>query len=259
MRSLPLRTLLASVTLLVCPAAVAGTSTSVPAFEARIATARTATSPGGTTVIRAEMISALQVFRGDDGAVDTAEHQYLGTRLGSSAFLTGVTGTAKKYLQDFYELEDGASVPAPLGSTAVATPAAQLYGASGPLASTSVIREGFIPNGQGVANQVTLTNTYYTYFGDAWDDQLWFEPITLRELTLQLEQNVEGGLPTSDEVDGALAYITDISRNSSRLYVAHWHSWGAPGGPGESAGFIVAAVSTDRRFVRMVNFTRWAE
>ncbi|QSQ19631.1 hypothetical protein JY651_30505 [Pyxidicoccus parkwayensis] len=255
----PLRALLASVTLLVSSAALAGTSTSVPAFEASIASARASTSPGGTSVTRAEMTSALESFRTDDWTVDTAEHTYLGTQLGSSTFLTGITGPAKKYLQDFYELEDGASTPAPLGSAAVTTPAAQLYGASGPLASTSVIREGYIPNGQGVANQVTLTNTYYTYFGDGYDDPIWFEPISLRELALLLKQHVEGGTPTSDEVDGALAYITEISRNSSRLYVAHWHSWGSSSGPGESAGRIVAAVSSDRRFVRMVNFTSWAE
>lgn len=259
MRNTPLQALLAGVTLLVSPAALAGTSTSVPTFEARITSARASTSPGGTSVLRAEMISALEAFRSDDSTVDTAEHQYLGTKLSSSTFLTGITGPAKKYLQDFYELEDGASTPAPLASTAVTTPAAQLYGASGPLASTSVIREGAIPSGQGVANQVTLTATYDTYFNDGYDDPVYFEPISLRELTLMLKQGVEGGTPTSDEVDGALAFITDISRNSSRLYIAHWHSWGSSGGPGESAGRIVAAVSSDRRFVRMVNLTSWAE
>jgi hypothetical protein len=205
------------------------------------------------------MTSALASFRTDDQVVDTAEHQYLGTKLGSSTFLTGITGPAKKYLQDFYELEDGAGSPAPLASTAVTTPASQLYGANGPLAATSVIREGSIPSGQGVANQVTLTNTYDTYFNDGYDDPVYFEPISLNELTGLLQQPVEGGAPTSDEVDGALAYITDISRNSSRLYVAHWHSWGSRGGPGESAGRIIAAVSSDRRFVRMVNLTSWAE
>lgn len=259
MRKLPLRALLASATLLVSPASLAGTNTSVPLFEARITSARASTSPGGTSVLRAEMISALEAFRSDDWVVDAAENQYLGTKQGSSAFLAGITGPAKKYLQDFRELEDGATSAAPLASNAVTTPAAQLYGANGPLASTSVIREGSIPSGLGVANQATLTETYSAFFGDAWDDQLWFEPISLHELTLSLKQSVEGGTPTSDEVDGALAYITDISRNSSRLYIAHWHSWGSPGGPGESAGRIVAAVSSDRRFVRMVNFTSWAE
>jgi hypothetical protein len=257
MRTSTLKASLIATGLLAAPAALATTTTSVPAFEAKIATARTSTSPGGTAVTRLEMEGALNSFWADDYVVDAAERTYLGTRVSNSTFLAGINGPAQKELQDFYELNDAGPV-APLGVTRVTTSPATLYGASGPLANISVIAEGYIPNGQGVVNNDTLVDAYSRVLaGSGYEDQFYFEPITLRELVDLLKSTVIFvQTPTIDEVDGALAYITQISRNSNRLYVGHWHNQ-LQGG--ESAGYVVAAVSTDRRFARMVKVTSWSD
>jgi hypothetical protein len=255
-----LKSLLGGVVMLAAPAAWADSATSIPLFDSKMAAARATTSPSGTTVTRKEVADALDAFLGDDDArVDTAERAYLSTQVGDAAFLTGLTGQAKKYLTDFHELNDAADSGAPLGMNAVTGTPAELFGASGALASSARIKEGYIPNGQGVANQVTLTETYTAAFGSySYDAQTFFEPITPRELITRLQAHAYSGTPGEDEVDGAVAYISQISRSSNRLYIAGWHSWGR-GGPGESAGFVVAAVSTDRRFVRMVEVLSWAE
>lgn len=258
MPSTTVRSLLGGLALLVAPATLAGSSTTAPLFEARIAAARQATSPGGTTVIRQEMAAALEVFFSDDWTVDTTEYNYLVSKRSDAAFLSGITGSAQKYLTDFSELNDGAQFAAPLGLNAVSSTPAVLYGASGPLASSSRIREGFIPNGQGVANQVTLADTYTATFGSAYDSPVTFQPINLRDLTQLLQSSAYNGTPSVDEVDGAVAYITQISRNSNRLYYASWRTFGR-GGPGEGGGYVIAAVSTDRRFVRMVEVITWSE
>jgi hypothetical protein len=248
-----LKSLLGGLVLLAAPAALAQDSTtSIPAFEAKMSAARATTSPSGATVTRQELVDALAAF----GGVDTSERAYLATKVGDSTFLTGLTAAAKKQLTDFHELNDAAEFGAPLGMSAVAGTPAELFGASGAL-SHARIKEGYIPNGAGVANQVTLTDTYGAAFGSSYDNGYFFEPITPRELIAMLQSNTEG-TPTADEVDGAVAYITQISRNSNRLYVSGWRTMGR-GGPGEAAGFVVAAVSTDRRFVRMVEFLSWAE
>lgn len=258
MPSTTVRSLLGGLALLVAPATLAGSSTTGPQFEAKIAAARQATSPGGTAVIRQEMTDALDVFFSDDWTVDTTEYSYLASKRSNATFLNGITGSAQKHLTDFNELNDGAEYAAPLGLNAVSSTPAVLYGASGPLASSSRIREGYIPSGQGVANQVTLAGTYTAVFGSSYDDPVLFQPINLRDLTQILQRRAYSGTPSVDEVDGAVAYITQISRNSNRLYYASWHSWGR-GGPGESGGYVIAAVSTDRRFVRMVEVITWAE
>jgi hypothetical protein len=257
MMSTPLKSLLAGAALLAAPAALAGTGTSVPAFEAKIATARTASSPGGTAVTTAEMVGACNSFWTDDWMVDAGEHAYLGTKLADSTFLTGINGPAQKYLQDFHELNNAGPV-APLGLQLVTTPAAQLFGASGPLASSARIAEGYIPNGQGVTNNDTLLDRYYAVLAEpgAYEDQFWFQPITLRQLADILKGSANQQTPSLDEVDGALAYIHQISRNSSRLYVGYWRSY-LHGG--EAAGYVIAAVSSDRRFVRMVRVTSWSD
>jgi hypothetical protein len=258
MSSTPLKALLGGAVLLAAPAALAGSATSIPTFDAKIAAARVATSPGGTTIIRSEMSDALAQFTYyDDGTVDAAERAYLGTKVGDTTFLTGITGTARKLLTDHYELYDAATTPAPLYLNPIATSPSELYGASGPLASASETAEGYIPNGQGVANQVTLINGAYNTF---YLEQVGnFEPTTLRELVSTLSQRQENGTPTPDEVDGAVAFITQISRNSNRLYVGSWFCSQCGGGPGDMGGYIVAAVSTDRRFVRMVKVRSWVE
>ena len=256
--SVSLKSLLGGVVLLAAPAAFAGSTTSIPAFDAKIAAARGSNSPGGTTIIRSEMAGALGSFTyNDDGKVDAAERAHLGTKVSNTTFLTGITGTAKKLLTDFHELNDAATTAAPLYLSWVQTSPAQLYGASGSLASSSEIVEGTIPSGQGVANQLTLTSSAYETF--RVDNPGTFEPVTLRELVDTLKTRYFGAAVTSDEVDGAVAYITDISRNSNRLYVSHWQCNGCGGGPGDMGGYIVAAVSSDRRFVRMVKVWTWTE
>lgn len=249
-----LKYLLGGLALLSAPAAFADSSASIALFEARVAAARDTSSPRGATVTRQEMEGALDAF----GEVDATERAYLATKVSDATFLTGLTGAAQKELNDFFELNDAASYGAPLGMNAVAGTPAELFGASGALANSARIKEGYIPNGQGVANQVTLQETYGYAFGSGYDNPYFFEPITPRELIAKLQARTESGTPTEDEVDGAVAYITQISRNSNRLYYSGWRSMGR-GGPGESGGFVVAAVSSDRRFVRMVEVLTWAE
>lgn len=252
------KSLLGGLVLLTAPAALAGSTTSIPLFESKVEAARATTSPSGATVTRQEMTDALNAFVNDDGWVDANERAYLSTKVNNATFLAGLTGPAKKQLTDFHELNDAAAQGAPLGMNAVAGTPAGLFGASGALASSTRIKEGYISNGQGVANQVTLTDTYGAAFGSSYDYGYFFEPITPRELITRLQARTYSGTPSVDEVDGAVAYITQISSNSNRLYVSSWRSMGR-GGPGESAGFVVAAVSTDRRFVRMVEVLTWAE
>lgn len=249
--------LLGSLVLLATPAALADSAANIALFDSRMATARTSTSPSGTTVTHAEMVGALDAFD-QDSWVDATERAHLSTKVGNTTFLTGLTDGAKKYLFDFHELNDAAVYGAPLGMNAVSGTPAQLYGASGALASASRIKEGYIPYNQGVANQVTLTETYGWAFGSSYDYGYFFEPITQAELVTRLQARTAYGTPSTAEVNGAVAYINQISGNSQRLYVSSWRSMGR-GGPGESAGFVVAAVSTDRRFVRMVEVLTWAE
>ncbi|QSQ19632.1 hypothetical protein JY651_30510 [Pyxidicoccus parkwayensis] len=251
-----LKTLLSGLVLLTSASALASSTTTIPAFDAKIAAARGATSPGGTTIVRTEMQGAVDLFLEDDGQVDAAERAYMGTQLGSTTFLTGVNGSAKKYLSDTYELNDTATTAAPLGSFPVAQTPAELYGASGPLAFSSIIREGYIPNGQGVANQVTLVETYNANARPGSYGVSYFTPITTQELIAQLSAQYIGLNATVDEVEGALAYIYQIYRNSNRLYVG---SWSGSYHSGYIQGFTIAAVSSDRRFVRFVDVITYSE
>ncbi|RYZ42266.1 MAG: hypothetical protein EOO71_08630 [Myxococcaceae bacterium] len=247
-----MKSLLGGLVLLTAPTALATSTTSIPAFEASITTARGTTSPGGTTVLRSEIKTALNAFINDTGGasgVDSAERAYLTTRLNDTPFQQSLTGTAAKYFADFYELNDANPVGAPLYLSPVAGTAASLYGATGPLAGSSRIQEGYIANGQGIANQATLGEAFSSYFGP---QASIFEPITVKELIATLSAGNGSWTPTVDEVEGATAYITAISRNSNRLYITGWSCRGC-GAPGYTAGYVIAAVSTDRRFVRMVS------
>ncbi|CAM3708001.1 hypothetical protein G4177_07310 [Corallococcus sp. ZKHCc1 1396] len=247
-----MKSLLGGLVLLTAPTALATSTTSIPAFEASITTARGTTSPGGATVLRSELKTALNAFLNDTGGptgVDSAERAYLTTRLNDVPFQQSLTGTAAKYYADFYELNDANPVSAPLYLSPVASTPASLYGATGPLANASRIQEGYIANGQGIANQATLGYAFGSYFGPQVST---FEPITVKELIARLSAGTVAGTPTVDEVEGATAYITQISRNSNRLYVTGWSCRGC-GAPGYTAGYVIAAVSTDRRFVRMVS------
>ncbi|RKH08585.1 hypothetical protein D7V97_19090 [Corallococcus sp. CA053C] len=252
MKTLSMTSLVGALALLTAPAAFA-TSTSIPAFEASITTAKGPSSPGGTTILRSEIRTALDAFLNDTGSpegVDSAERAYLATRLNDTPFQQSLTGTAAKYYADFHEVNDAAITGAPLYLNQVAQTPASLFGATGSLSSARIY-EGYIPNGQGVANQQTLGEAFSMAFGP---QASIFEPITVRELISRLSAvsyNV-------DEVEGAVAYITAISRNSNRLYTTGWSCRGC-GAPGYTQGFAIAAVSTDRRFVRMVSVTTYAD
>ncbi|RKG66401.1 hypothetical protein D7V80_19975 [Corallococcus sp. CA054B] len=251
MKTLSMTSLVGALMLLSAPA-FATSTTSIPAFEASITAAKSPTSPGGATILRSEIRTALDAFLNDTGyptGVDTAERAYLTTRLNDTPFQQSLTGTAAKYFADFYELNDATTPASQWALNPVAQTPASLYGATGPLAYSSTIREGFIPNSQGVvANQFILTEAFSSFGPQAGH----FEPITVKELLALLSGHTVSGTPTVDEVEGALAYITAISRNSNRLYYTTWSCRGC-GAPGYTAGYAIAAVSTDRRFVRMVN------
>jgi hypothetical protein len=252
-----LSSLLGGLVLLAAPAARADLPTSKPLFESRVASARTASSLGGTTVLRQELITALDAFI-VDGWVDAQEASYLSTKVSNTSFLTGLEPAARKYLFDFHELNDAEDYEAPLSLDAVSGTPAQVFGASGPLASSARIKEGSIPEGAGVANQVTLTNVYTGVFGSSYDRQSYFEPVNVEELTARLKARTAYGTPSTAEVNGALAWLARISNTGNRIYLADWRSEGR-GGPGESAGFVVAVVSADREFVRMLEVLTWAE
>jgi len=241
-------------TALASPAA-ASSATTIPQFDAAIASARQATSAGGAQVMRAEMRNAVSFLLIDDGVLDTAERTYLKGRLADAAFLTGVTSQAKTYASDVVELEDNGPV-APLTVNEVTTPIATLIGATGPLTSSAWVQEGFIPNGAGVTNQATLQSAYRDAFNA---DPRRFDPINVRELTKLLAGNTIRGVPSDDEVDGSTALITQISRNSNRLYAGSWITNGRGGGPGDVGGIVIAAVSSDRRFVRFFEVVVWSE
>ncbi|MFP2907675.1 hypothetical protein ACLESD_22025 [Pyxidicoccus sp. 3LFB2] len=260
MSSSSLKSLLSGVVLLASPLALAGSTTSIPAFDAKIAAARVASSAGGTTVLRSEMSDALRRFiDGDDGTVDAAERAHLGTKVNNTTFLTGVETSARQYLNSFYELNDAATTAAPLYLGYVQSSPAELYGADGPLANASSIVEGFIPNGQGVANQRTLLTAINGSQELGYGTPGNFYPINQAELLETLSQTAgyDWETPTQEEVDGAAAFITRISASSNRLYKADWACF--RGCQGDVGGYIIAAVSTDRRFVRVVKVVTWVE
>ncbi|RKH63520.1 hypothetical protein [Corallococcus aberystwythensis] len=252
MKTLSMTSLLSGLVLFAAPA-FATSTTSIPAFEASITTAQGPNSPGGATLVRSEIRAALEAFIYDTGpmGVDSTERGHLTTRLNDTSFQQSLTGTAAKYFADFYELNDATFTSHPLYQGSVAQTPASLFGATGPLASNADIREGYIPNGQGIANQTTLATAFTTFFEPPVGP---FQPITVKELIERLgTTSIKGSTPSVDEVEGAVAYITQISRNSNRLYVADWTCRRCSFSPWNTRGYVIAAVSTDRRFVRMVS------
>ncbi len=235
-------------------ASFAAGATTVPQFDAAVATARTAPSPGGTAVTRDELRGAIDFFLADDSNVDAVERAHLSSSLANSSWRIGVNGSALKYGADFVELNDGGPV-APLNVYGVSQTPLELFGAAGAMTNAAWVQEGFIPNGQGVTNQQTLQDAYAAAFQAGAST---FKPINNRELLEKLSGNVDFGTPSKDELDGAMATIVQISRNSNRLYLASWHT---PGRfqPGDLGGYVVAAVSSDRRFVRFVEIRTWSE
>ncbi|QSQ17811.1 hypothetical protein [Myxococcus landrumensis] len=260
MSSSVMKSLVGGIVLLSAPVAFAGSSTTIPAFNTAIAAARATTSPGGTAILRSELSDAVDGFLFDDGHVDAAERAYLGDRINNASFNVGLTAFAKYYLIDFHELNDGATTHAPLWLTSMPQTPAALYGASGALANASTIVEGEIPVGQsGVANQFTLTYKARAVFGEQSGRE--FFPITPREVIARFSASMENGTASPDEVDGAMALISQISLNSKLIYVSDWYcrEYCGSGGPGSTAGYTIAAVSANRRFVRMVNVRTWSE
>lgn len=235
-------------------ASFAAGATTVPQFDAAVATARTTSSPGGAAVTRDELRGAIDFFLADDSSVDAVERAHLSSSLANSSWRIGVNGSALKYGADFVELNDGGPV-APLNVYGVSQTPLELFGAAGAMTNAAWVQEGFIPNGQGVTNQQTLQDAYAAAFQAGAST---FKPINNRELLEKLSANVDFGTPSKDELDGAMATIVQISRNSNRLYLASWHT---PGRfqPGDLGGYVVAAVSSDRRFVRFVEIRTWSE
>jgi hypothetical protein len=254
MQSQSLKSLMGALAVAAAPVAFAGLSVSQPLFESKVSSARSSTSPEGAVVNRPEIRGALSSFIAyDDGTVDGNERAYLSTRVNDPGFLTGFSTEARTYFSGFYELNDAATSSAPLEVYPVGQTPAQAFGASGVLANSASIQEGLIPSGLGVANQVTLQWTYYSHFDIT--NVGTFDPTSEAELRRAL------ALPgaTQAEIDGAVAYINQIAGTSKRIYIANWKNEYGRGYPGDLGGFVVAAVSTDRRFVRYVEFVTWSE
>lgn len=251
MKSKSLKSILGVLAVAAAPVALAGLSTSKPLFESRMSTARTASSPEGATVNRPEIRGALGSFLHDDGIVDATERTYLAPKVTDTAFLTGFTTDARTYFSSFHELNDAATTANELNYTAQGVDPAQAFGVSGVLSRSAAIGEGYVQ--QGVANQATLQWGYYTGFDVT--NVGTFDPTSEAELRGAL------ALPgaTLAEINGAVAYINQIAGSSKRIYKASWRNDYGRQYPGGLGGFVIAAVSTDRRFVRYVEFLTWSE
>ncbi len=200
------------------------------------------------------MQGATNFFFSDDSVVDSLEAGALTTRLADPAWVAPLTGSALSYAKFFQELNQSGPVPS-VSFAQLTSTTAQLFGATGALSNAATVQEGFIPNGTGVATQATLQQAYLDGFG-AYPGT--FRPANPREVINALTGTTVSGLPTPDEVDGAFAQVLQIARNSNRFYLASWQSPGR-GAPGDIGGYVIAAVSTDRRFVRFIEVTVWAE
>lgn len=248
--STPLKSLLAVASLVTVPAAVARIHPSVPALQEKLSTAQAPVSAEGASISRTEMKEALDAFWRDDGMVDPDEHAVVDGMLVDPAFLSGVSGPAREYLLAFEELNDSGEA-SPLLLHRVTRSGAELFGAAGPLARTARMAEGLVPEGQGTINHDTLLAAYSQTLvdSDATEEPFWFEPITQRQLVELLQGSSPQQPPTPDEVDGAMAYLNQVAFGSARLYAGHWR---ARLHGEELTGYVIAAVSPDRRMVRMV-------
>lgn len=252
--STPLKSLLAVASLLTVPATVARIHPSMPALQAQLSTARAPVSVEGVAISRTEMKEALDAFWRDDGMVDADEHAVVDGMLADAELLHSASGPAREYLRAFEELNDSGET-APLLLQRVPQPGAELFGSSGPLAQTARVAEGLVPEGLGVLNHDTLRAAYSQTLADpdASEEPLRFEPITQRQLVELLQGNApQQPPPTSDEVDGAVAYLNQVSLGGSHLYAGYLH---ARLHGEELQGYVIAAVSPDQRMVRMVRVT----
>ncbi|AKQ63712.1 hypothetical protein A176_000624 [Myxococcus hansupus] len=258
MKLVSLRTAFCGLSLLAAPAALAwGSTHSIPLFESQMATARASGSPGGTTVVRSEIKTALDSFlSADDGRTDAAEHAYLAGRIATPAFLAELDAPARDYLLRYHELNDAVATPF---TTDVSTPAqtpAQLLGATGRLVNNAWIQAGGILERDGVMNQTTLQWTYYSAFGPAPST---FSVVTLAELVAQLNSPVFGQAPSSAEVIGALLYLSANAGEGARYYVSTWVDTYGRTGPGDIGGYVVASVNEDRDSVRFIEVMTWSQ
>ncbi|NTX04613.1 MULTISPECIES: hypothetical protein [Myxococcus] len=258
MKPSSLRAALCVLSALASPVAFAwGSTYSIPLFESRMTAARASGSTGGTTVIRSEMKTALESFlSSDDGQTDAAEYTYLAGKVASPTFLTGIDTSARDYLFRYHELNDGAATTSPLDVASPAQTPAQIFGASGRLASNAWIQEGGMLGDEGVANQTTLMWTYYGYFGP---QPSTFAPVTYAELSAKLGSTIFGQAPSAAEVNGALAWLSAHAGTGARYYVASWHDSYGRTGPGDIGGYVVASVNNTRDSVRYIEVMTWSD
>jgi hypothetical protein len=259
MKSMTLKSLLGTLALLSAPSALAGLERSQPLFQAALATARAPGGAGGASVEREELQDALGGFIAyDDGTVDAPERAYLLGQSSNPAFFTGFTVDAQRYFTQFMELNDAATTPASLGAYPAKKTPEEAFGAGSLFIHRAQVLEGFIPYGTGgVANQLTLRTTYASSFEITGMGT--FEPITEAQLREALSQRLIGTYATPREIEQAVLYIREIYKNSQRLYLASWKNEYGRGAPGDLGGFVVAAVSSDRRYVRFVEVQTWVE
>ncbi len=235
-------------------AAPSGGLASIAAFERATAAAHQPDSGGGTTVTRAELRSALANFLHDDGTIDAGERGHLGACLADASWRRDVASTALAYATELYELYAD-STPTPVTTTEVTGPLLDVIGAPGALTSSLAVQEGRVV-GAGALTHAALRTTYARAFDASVGT---FDPINVRELVNELAGRLELGMPTQDEIDGVLAYLNAGPRPASRLYLATWDAAGRGGSGGDVGGVVVAAVSADRRSVRLLELHVWTE
>ncbi|MBK7538228.1 MAG: hypothetical protein IPI49_23265 [Myxococcales bacterium] len=228
---------------------------SIAAFEHATEAARQPGSGAGQVVTRAELRNAIGFFLHDDGAVDAGERGHLGACLSDPGWTDGLTGPAIHYATAFAALYTDAAV-ALVAMDDIQAPLVDLLGAPGALTSSVWIQEGRVTSAGGVLSQASLRAAYDRGFRS---NVSTFDPINVRELANELSGRLELGMPTQDEVDGALAYLTQGPRPAAQLYLASWITANRDGAPGDIGGVVVAAVSADRRFVRFIEVHVWGE
>jgi hypothetical protein len=223
-------------------------------FDEAVAAAREPGSGGGGAVTRAELRHAIGYFWRDDDAVNREERAYLLACLADPRWLDPVSGAARRYASEFVELNAEVS-PASITATEVQASLVDLFGAPGALTSSVWVKEGRAL-GSGSVTQGALRAAYGRAFEASAGS---FEPINVRELLNELSGRFELGTPTQDEIDGAMAYLTQGNSAATRLYLASWIGSNRGGVAGDLGGVVVASVSLDRRVVRFVEIHEWTE
>lgn len=264
MSSLPSRSLslvaLASIGMAIAPGARAALASpaaprpSIVAFERATAAARAPQSGAGTKVSRAELRNALSFFLHDDGTIDAGERGHLGACLADPAWRATVSDSALSYAIELHELV-AELAPVSLAVSEVPGSLVDVLGAAGALTSSLWLQDGRV-QGPGSISHASLRAAY----GRAYNASVGtFDPIDRRELSNELSGRLELGMPTQQEIDGVLAYLSQGPRPASRLYLAQWVATGRDSPGQELGGVVIAAVSADRRTVRFVELRAWSE